>query len=791
MILRSWLKNIRRQMSPQPRRNSWNIRNGSASIAAVESLESRRMFSNHAPVGTMGTVTAFENSAYVIKAADFGFTDPNDQPPNSLLSVKLTLLPAAGTISLSNVAVTVNQMITAVDINAGKLKFTPNSNLSGGPLFLCKFQVRDNGGTANGGVDTDPTAKVLYVNIKIPDHAPVGTAKTVTFLEDSSYAFKSADFGFSDPNDSPSNSLLAVKIAALPSAGSLTDNGVAVTAGAHVLLADFTAGKLKFTPVANKNGIAYSSFTFQVQDNGGTAGGGVDTDPTARKMTISVTSVNDAPVGTAKTVTTGKNTTYVFKTADFGFTDPNDNPANSVLTVIMSTVPSVGSLTDNGSVVTAGEKIAVADITGGKLIFAPALNGTGAAYASFTFQVQDNGGTANGGSDTDATPRKMTIRVTTASIGPEVHVNNSTTGFQSDQDIAMDSHGDYVIVWTTWYNVDIKARRYNSSGVAQGNEFFVNTFTHDFQSAPAIAMDANGNFVVVWQSSLQYDSGYSIMAKRYNAQGVALGADFVVNTSTTLDQRNPAIAMDSTGSFVITWMSDVQGIGNGVYAQRYTAAGAAQGNEFKVNTGATGPQGWPSVAIDNAGDFVIAWNSVNPGGTAYDIYAQRYNGSGVAQGTAFRVNTYTTDNQRTPNVAMDGAGDFVIAWNSFEQDGDLYGVYAQRYNALGVAQGAEFLVNVAHTICPENNPDVVMDHLGNFIITWNSWLEDGDQDGIYAQRYNAAGVPLGSEFRVNSYTTKGQIDPVIATDSAGDYVIVWASYQDGDGYGIYSRRYTM
>ena len=83
---------------------------------------------------------------------------------------------------------------------------------------------------------------------------------------------------------------------------------MAVTAGQFVSVADITAGQLVFTPAANANGTGYASFTFQVQDNGGTANGGVDLDPTPNTITVNVTSVNDAPAGTDKTVTTLEDT---------------------------------------------------------------------------------------------------------------------------------------------------------------------------------------------------------------------------------------------------------------------------------------------------------------------------------------------------------------------------------------------------------------------------------------------------------------------------------------------------
>jgi len=118
----------------------------------------------------------------------------------------------------------------------------------------------------------------------------------VTINEDTDKTFAVADFGFTDSSDSPANTLLAVKITTLATAGKVQLSGVDVTAGQVVPVASITAGNLKFHPDANENGSPYASFTFQVQDNGGTGYGGVDLDPTPNTMTINITPVNDAPV---------------------------------------------------------------------------------------------------------------------------------------------------------------------------------------------------------------------------------------------------------------------------------------------------------------------------------------------------------------------------------------------------------------------------------------------------------------------------------------------------------------
>src|SRR5581483_674972 len=125
------------------------------------------------------------------------------------------------------------------------------------------------------------------------------TDTTINTSENTTFTFSAANFGFTDPIDAGAgagaNALSAVEITSLPGAGSLTLNGAAVTAGQFVSVANINAGNLKFTPAANANGVGYTSFTFQVQDNGGTANGGVDLDPVARKLTVNVTSVNSAP----------------------------------------------------------------------------------------------------------------------------------------------------------------------------------------------------------------------------------------------------------------------------------------------------------------------------------------------------------------------------------------------------------------------------------------------------------------------------------------------------------------
>ncbi len=135
--------------------------------------------------------------------------------------------------------------------------------------------------------------------------------------------------------------------------------------------------------MANANGTGYDSFTFQVQDDGGVANGGVDTDASANTMTIDVTSVNDEPAGADNTVSTLEDTDLVFVAGDFGFTDTSDSPADALLNVILTTVTGVGTLfndadldgvVDGGETLVATNSVSLVDIAAGQLKFKPLAN---------------------------------------------------------------------------------------------------------------------------------------------------------------------------------------------------------------------------------------------------------------------------------------------------------------------------------------------------------------------------------------------------------------------------------
>jgi hypothetical protein len=329
-----------------------------------------------------------------------------------------------------------------------------------------------------------------------------------------------------------------------------------------------------------------------------------------------------------------------------------------------------------------------------------------------------------------------------------------------------------------------------NTGGFQGSEFPVNSYTTLGQTESDVAMNSSGDFVVTWTSYGQDTYNLGVFAQRYDSSGAAQGSEFQVNSYTTLDQFGPCVAMNESGEFIIAWTSSnpLDGDQTGVFAQRYDSSGAAQGSEFLVNSYKTSSQSNSAIAICGNGSFVIAWCSGGQDGSGYGIYAQRYYANGTAMGGEFKVNTYTSGNQVSPAIAMNESGVFVVAWASSGQDGDGYGVYAQKYTADGGTMDSEFRVN-NYTSGDQSGCDVKIAPNDHFVITWHSVGQDGNGAGIYAREYTLSGTN-SSEFPVNTYTTNNQYLPKVAMDALGDYTIVWYSdLQDTSSYGIYAQRF--
>jgi VCBS repeat-containing protein len=267
------------------------------------------------------------NDAPTASNSSFGTLEDTSQ--SGLLPVATDIDGDPVTYSLNTAA---SYGVTVVNAD-GSYTYTPNANYYGSDSFT--FMVSDGQGGSN--------AYSVSVSVTSVNDAPSGTNNTVSVNEDTTYTFHTSDFGFSDPNDTPANSMLAVKIISLPSAGTLLYEGTAVATGQLIDASDIAGDELRFVPATNANGTGYANFTFQVKDNGGTANGGINFDPTPRTLTIDVTPVNDTPSFSSTAVTTAtEDSAYSYNIATIDL----DTGASLIITA--PTLPAWLTLTDHG-----------------------------------------------------------------------------------------------------------------------------------------------------------------------------------------------------------------------------------------------------------------------------------------------------------------------------------------------------------------------------------------------------------------------------------------------------------
>jgi hypothetical protein len=353
-------------------------------------------------------------------------------------------------------------------------------------------------------------------------------------------------------------------------------------------------------------------------------------------------------------------------------------------------------------------------------------------------------------------------------------VNETTIGDQRTAVVGSDAEGRFVVVWASddpmpGYDPEIMGRRFDADGNPLGTEFQVSSSALSQERAPKVAVDALGGFLVVW-SGFSDGQFAGIAGRRYDADGAPLATDFIVNSYTTSSQLTPDVIATGAGGFLVAWTGygDQDGSGSGIFAQRFDSGGTV-GTEFRINSYTTGFQREPKLAlVDDSGRFAVVWEELQ----SYTVSSRLFDASGSPVGPE----TTVVDPSLPVDVASLRPEGFVIVWG-------VGGIYGQRFDAAGEPLGSELTVAVdpsqRHVVNP---PDVSSDADGSLLVAW----ENGE---LNARRFDPNGASLGDAFVVNSYTYGFQGKPVGTAVGAGDFVVVWHSFdQDGAGYGVFARR---
>jgi hypothetical protein len=195
--------------------------------------------------------------------------------------------------------------------------------------------------------------------------------------------------------------------------------------------------------------------------------------------------------------------------------------------------------------------------------------------------------------------------------------------------VTADGQGNFVVVWQSEYT-KIKGQLYDDSGAAVGGEFRIDSA--GYGDRPEVAADSLGNFTVVWQAQEAGGADTdltSIEAQRFDVDGNPVGSQFQVNTYTTDFQTDSGVAMDPQGNFVVVWKSEGSDTSyyRSIQAQYFDSGGNAVGDQFQVNTYTTYFHHAPFATMDGQGNFIVVWDSEgSPGNDSHNraVQGQRY-----------------------------------------------------------------------------------------------------------------------------------------------------------------------
>ena len=478
----------------------------------------------------------------------------------------------------------------------GALSFTTAPNANGSANLTLRLQ--DNGGTANGGFDTSATQNFTITLTPVNDAPSFTKGADETVAEDA-------------------GAQLVVPWATAISAGPADESGQTLTFNitGNTNAALFSAapavsptGALTYTPAANANGTA--TITLTLQDNGGTANGGVDTSA-PQTFVINVTAVNDAPVNT---VPAGPLSTGVG--VPLAFTGPNsisvadlDAAAGTVTTTVSTTLGSFTATAQNGAIVTGSgsNSVSITDIVADvnatlqTLSFSSGAGGSG----TITVATSDNGNTGSGGPQSDTDLIAINVDAAPAIITAEAEIGGVFTALPPGPGQSTDANTDIRLIFSepvtttgNWAQVScsISGIRDVSSGLGVTDADPVYTLN------PAVDFSPGDSCVLtVFASAINDDD---LIDPPNN-----LAADFVVAfnvdaapavTTTTPASGASNVAVNS--NLVVNFSEPVD-IGSAATFSLECPNGSPIG--FTVISPVTLPATTTSVTIDPAGDLPI------------------------------------------------------------------------------------------------------------------------------------------------------------------------------------------
>lgn len=339
--------------------------------------------------------------------------------------------------------------------------------------------------------------------------------------------------------------------------------------------------------------------------------------------------------------------------------------------------------------------------------------------------------------------------------------------------------GDFVVTWiadTASSNSTLRARRFDHEGNPISDEFIIHEFVpSEVPAEPDIVMDTEGGFIVTWHAEIDVNESGTYFA-RYDNENTLLDPSPVHFGEGTTHQ-NPRIAMDADGDFGIVWESYGY---NSISLQRFDNEGNEVYEEpiLIVDSEDFISKDRPAIAMDADGDIAVVWQEDHQYNDGVTIHVRRFTKDGNPSSEPILIEDESFTYNRLPDVQIDPQGDIMISWlGTTNNEG---AVMSKRFTP-DLAESND--ATTGSDIYSFGNFDfsrsrIAFDESGDYAVTSTKYQSNGGDD-VIMQRYNQDATPNGDEITVNALQPgqRGFVDLAMLGNDAS--VVVWEDNSEG------------
>jgi hypothetical protein len=350
-----------------------------------------------------------------------------------------------------------------------------------------------------------------------------------------------------------------------------------------------------------------------------------------------------------------------------------------------------------------------------------------------------------------------------ATFFPPVNVSGATVD-AFDPQVAMDVDGDAVVVWkgSDGTNFRIRARARSATGTFGP----VQPLSLAGQDAldPQVAVDADGDAIFVWERS---DGTNSRIEARSRSAAGTLGPIQILSAAGQ-DAFDPQVAVDTDGDAVAVWRR-FDGANYRIQARALSVTGAL--GSVQTLSAATRDALNPQVAIDPSGNAVVVWQRFD--GTNVRISARARAATGGL--AAAQVLSAAGQDAFDPQVGVDQDGDAVIVWVRLGENAQCNGspcgrIQARSRSAAGTLGSVQTLSAAGRN---GEGPQVALEADGDAVAAWLTTEINGSSIRRFETSFRSAGGSFGG-YTALTATGEPAFPPQLAMSPAGDAVLTWS-----------------